>query len=231
MHPTSRLLRPSLNAVTLVVAATVFAVSPPASAAPVTAAGVVLELPPPPEMCLLDVAHPVDKTLFQRVVVATRGSSEVLAAFAECAELKRLRAGTEDVSHWGQYLRPTPPGAAPRVTASRAVFVRGVADGLTKLTFASSLEKASKQLAEGGVKMGSVPLGLLHSDSDAVFFGLFAYYGDVEVPSTLVTAMTVVKQVPVSINLYAPGASPQSAAQLLTQQKANLQALLRANPD
>lgn len=222
MKNASRLIRTA----GLIIAA---ALTGPALAAPVNVAGVDMDLPALPGMCSVGAGDSADAAVRKNMAQAAGGSSELLALFMACPELERMRTGATTFQHAGQYLRLTPPGAPKTLTVSREVFVKGVASNTTTTKLKEALAKVMKKLAEAGPDITSLPLGELQVDSDAVYFGTVVHASAGQY-TTFVTAITLVRRIPVAINLLAPGVSVSILSELLKQQRANVRALLTANP-
>ena len=210
----------------------VMAFAAPTRAMPINVTGVELELPALPGMCFMDRTHPFDQNAWARVSTAGSGNGpEFVALFADCRELQEARRGRDTLHHFGQYTRLKSAGPQGTFNMSRAEFVKKASVSVAGTTWQQKLDQATKKLGDRGYEGSALSLGTLHADSDAVFLGSINRYAEAgDTIITLVTGATLVRQVGLTINLYAPGASKETVESLLQQQRANIQALLRANP-
>lgn len=197
-----------------------------------TVAQRILEVEIPPAYCRLDRNRTAEDELFRVIEDVNANLNRVLSVFVDCEELAQLRQGVMvAVERYGQVLTPTKEVAYAGLP--RRVFL----DELQKVmgsAFVSGLEQGRDRMAAvlPNLKLGEVrSLGLLAVDDLALYAGmaeLLAGNGGNRVIAGVV-AMTLINEVPVSVNLYRTYEGPESIEALLVEQRQIVQSLMAGN--
>ena len=162
-----------------VVAAIVAALPATSMAEPTTiyvAGGLVFEFNPGADNCKLDDSHLSDwKLLHDRREASTPGSSYVVAIFIPCAQLAAFRAGTVDPTDLGiLVVLNAKNGVAKQLKGADRPSVLDIAAN-TYRTEKVSVDAAKATARTQGDDPSEVvpfePLGVLHIDDTAVYFG------------------------------------------------------------
>lgn len=204
-----------------------------ASAETVTHLGKTITLVLPPGQCLVgDSPHEI--TLKTSAQQQAADSNRLLAAFADCDGLARIRAGEGvALSSFGQLMAST-PGGKPRTMngMSRATYL-GVIRISNQLA-EDAFEKAKQKLSEHGQPLESAQsFGIVKTDSSAAYFLFRVNLPDIQdkpVASTGVTAITAVRDLPLSLNFYRRAGEEATAIEMLATQAATMKKFIEANP-
>lgn len=179
---------------------------------------------------------PADSEIINTVKRGIGSSNRVLALFAECSELARFRSGQQvALDNFGQVLVPSPTqGIRTFRGVSRAEFIRRISQSnmFTK-QFNTNIKSAQERVGELLPSLhGAEGLGILTADESGLYVGVLAELVDSQSARKIVgvTALTLIKDVPLTINLYTTYRNASiSLEQLISRQKANLQELIRLN--
>lgn len=176
-----------------------------AAAAPVSVEGRTFEFPGGLGYCDLDASQPGEKYLIDQQTQIQAGQNIIIGYQGACNELIALRVGAN------QYLQeymiamvPMQNGAFTPMTGDRASFLQQMAASLPAVDPA-----VVEQLkAEGaGVKVsGAQLIGVLGQDDNAIYYGLLLEVSDgtTSLTAAAVVAITLIGDVPVSLNFYRP---------------------------
>jgi hypothetical protein len=191
-----------------------------------------LTLDPPASYCLIDRKVKAEAELYRFMVQTNAELNRVLAVFVDCADLQRWRAGELlFLERYGNILTPIEETAYP---------------GVTRGAFLAELRKAMNWALPLGIEAGqarieaTVPeltigqsesLGIIEADEAALYGGI-AQRLEYEGRSFIllgIFSMTLIKDVPLSVNLYRPLQDQQTVARLISAQRRFLQQLLERN--
>ena len=168
-----------------------------------------LKFDPPAGYCLLNEQEPRDRDTMQALRQIQKPDSTPLWMFADCGDLALLRAGkTTRLNRYGQ------------VAAVQATGVFRPQPGMSRFEFASQLARNLPALdisrlartAQGHTASPDAPsyrllhFGLAATDAAAAYAGLLVEEngGRARAVTAGVMAMTLVKDLPISVTLYAP---------------------------
>jgi hypothetical protein len=198
----------------------------------ITVAGRTLSIDLPPSYCVLDRSDPAEDEMFRIMERIQAGMNRVLVVFYDCAELARMRRGESNTfDRYGQILTPIREQAYPGIT--REVYFAE----LTKVfdrAFAIGARLGQENIGEviPEIQIGEArSLGVLETDEAALYAGMLekiAFEGE-EFTVAAVISMTLVKDVPVSVNLYRPYEGDASIDLLLMEQQRFLRRLVQEN--
>jgi len=202
-------------------------------------AGRSLEIEPPQGYCALDRSHPDEAQMLDLQERLQKRQNRVAMMFLECQDLAQRRAGNaDDPQRYGMVLIPQPQGevrAIPDMT--RAEFVAAVAKPLPQLDADALSRDIGDQVGQAvpGATVNNVKLlGVLKQDARAVYVGV-SVGGMSQDGKTVsdgavgITAITLVNQIPVSLNLYRVKGGAEAIPGLLADQQRNVDALIAAN--
>lgn len=127
-----------------------------------------------------------------------------------------------------------PRGQLQKVFASRQAFVAAANTWATKIS-EETLKQVDAKLraATDGSTSLNQDLGVLGTDDAAIYIGLLANAPAEDGSKRVllgVTGMTVIKQLPVSMNLYEAKHPSSTVSRMLAIQQKNLAALVASNP-
>jgi len=201
-------------------------------AANITVAGRTLSIDLPPSYCALDRGDPAEDEMFRIMERIQAGMNRVLVVFYDCAELARMRRGESNTfDRYGQILTPIKEQAYPGIT--REVYFAELAKVFDR-AFAIGARLGQESIGEviPEIQIGEArSLGVLETDEAALYAGMLekiAFEGE-EFTVAAVISMTLVKDVPVSINLYRPYEGDASLDLLLMEQQRFLRRLVQEN--
>lgn len=195
-------------------------------------AGRTLTIEAPPSYCMVDPGIPAEARLFGFMEDVNAGLNRVLVVFVDCEELDRWRKGEVSVlERYGNVLTPIEetiyPGMARSVFLDELHKVMGGALPLGTAAGQARLEAAAPSLAVGE----SESLGILEADETALYAGVaqkLAFEGRVMVILGIFS-MTLVNDVPLSVNLYQPMEDRAMIDQLIARQRSFVRRLLDRN--
>lgn len=219
----------------MLAAAAAVALAPAAQAETLSIAGRAVVLEPPAGHCALSEAETADRPLITSLRRSNEGRNIVLMVFAECENLRLWRRNQVPtlLSH-GQFLAPLNKGQSRTVPHSRAEAMRNVAAAVPLIPWQDIVKQTQARLSAQGVVApaeGYKPLGVLHSDEQSVLMGLILPVPkdpNVRVGAG-VTAITLVNEVLISINLYRPFVDESTIAALVAEQQSNIAAFIALN--
>lgn len=195
-------------------------------------AGRSLTIELPGGYCALDRGNPVEDEMFKVMERIQAGTNRVLVVFYDCEELASMRRGESDTfDRFGQVLTPVGEQAYPGIT--REVYfeeLRKVFDQAFAIGAQQGQENVTRVLPE--MEIGEArSLGILYGDDAALYAGMAEKIGFEGLEFTLaaVIAMTLVKDVPISVNLYRPHEGETSFERLLMEQQRFLNSLVAKN--
>jgi hypothetical protein len=216
-------------AVTLLLAAT-------ARAEVVSVAGRDVVLTAPSGYCALDEADGSDRVILDQLQSMQRGLNTVLLAYGNCHTIARSREGHGRPIIEGQFLAPHETDSGPRVIEgrSRADVVREVAASLPQIPWDEVTRLTNEHLRNEGVpaQSGITPLGVLHQDDEAVYFGILltATTTDGRMRTAVaVVGTTLVNKVIITLNATRFSMGEGTVKWLLRDQRRNMRALIEAN--
>jgi hypothetical protein len=204
----------------------------------VNVGGSGIDLAPPSGHCFLDPAQQADARLIGILRRVFGGNVRMLAAYADCGQLKSWRAGKrKTLDDHGQYIVPLTMqsfsfqgDAAPHVKKFCDAFRRSSGELMDQV---SKTVKQRIESAMNGVKVNEQKiLGVLEEDNHACYFGLLqrliTEYGD---PKTQigVTAYIFAGGKAIGSNLYTVYKDEASMVALLGRQRENAMVLERIN--
>ena len=197
-----------------------------------TVAGRSLSVDLPAGYCALDRSDPVENQMFDVMERIQAGTNRVLLVFYDCEELASMRLGeTDTFDRYGQVLTPSGEQAYPGIDRHiyfgelRKVFDQAFAIGAQK-----GQENVARVLPE--MEIGEArSLGIVYEDDAALYAGMAEKisFGGGEFTVAAIIAMTMIKDVPISVNLYRPYAGDDSFGQLLMEQQPYLRSLVGQN--
>ncbi len=203
-----------------------------AAAESYTVAQRTIEVETPSAYCRLDRNRTAENELFRVIEEVNAGLNRVLSVFVDCDELAQWRHGAMvTIERHGQVL--TPAEEVAYAGLPRRIFL----DELQKVmgsAFASGLEQGRDRMAAvlPKLKLGEVrSLGLLATDDLALYAGMAEHLASNDGNRVIagIVAMTLVNQVPVSVNLYRTYEGPESIDALLVEQRQFLRTLTAGN--
>lgn len=206
----------------------------PAYAEHVTVAGVFLVIEPPHGYCALDVKSG-DRSFFLKLRKLLRPRIELIQASVPCNQLKAMMAGEiQSYSRWAQVQVISQGPGIRTLHTSRSELITS----LTKRTkigpfdiaaFNSSMREKLKN-EEANLSVSKIEI--VGSDDDAAYFSVSGSLQSVGVSSAIAGfgAITLVKQLPISVAAYEKLGSP--SGELPTEVAVNyLKSVLKMNPD
>ena len=191
----------------------------------------------PAGYCALDRNRPEEAARIEAQEKGQAGLNRLVLAFVDCADLAKSReTGTYDYSKYGMTLVPLQSGEVSKAMGlSRREYVQAVAKQLPAFDAAAAIENARKRLNDAGASVNGVRmLGVLAQDDTALYFGIGLDGIGNAAQGTQhrvlgVVGLTLVNQVPMSMNLYRVDAEDDAIPELLAEDKASVAALLQAN--
>lgn len=219
-------------AIALCASSLLLAVPETAAAEIYTVAQRPLEVETPSAYCRLDRDRTAEDALFRVIEEVNAGLNRVLSVFVDCDELAQWRQGVMvTIERYGQVL--TPAEEIAYAGLPRRIFL----DELQKVmgsAFATGLEQGRDRMAAvlPKLKLGEVrSLGLLATDELALYAGMAELMAGNEGARVIagIVAMTLINEVPVSVNLYRTYEGPESIDALLVEQQKFLRELMAGN--
>ena len=208
-----------------------------ARAEQVVLAGQTVEVAPPSGYCALDRGRTSEAAILDTLEKAQGGTNRIVIVFVDCKALDTSRqSGKYDLSRYGMILTPTPNGDQSKYSeGTRQDYVAELGKQFPDFDPASAVEAAKTRLKAAGMSVGSVRmLGLLAKDETAIYLGVSAE--GVADPSDNsqhrvlgILGLTLVNEIPISINIYRSDAGDDAIAGMIAEDKANIAALIAAN--
>jgi len=199
-------------------------------------AGQTLNVDAPSGYCAVDRSRSAEASLVESMEKVQAGSNKVVLMFIECAALAKSRAsGNYDLSSYGVMLSPTPHGDIIKYSGNRQDYVEEVAKQFPDFDAAKAMETAQARIKESGVSVTGIKmLGLLAKDDTALYVGV-SLEGVADpsggAPHRVLgmIALTLVNEIPISVNIYRADAADDAITGMIAQDKANVAALIAAN--
>ena len=195
-------------------------------------AGRNLTVKVPGSYCALDRENPAEKEMFEVMERVQAGLNRVLLVFYDCAELRAMHRGElSTFGRYGQVLTPIREQAYPGISRDmffaelRKVFDRAFAIGAERGR--SNVERSVPDMQIGEARS----LGILGTDPRALYAGMLEkveFEGEVATVAAVVS-VTLLKDVPVSVNLYRTYEDETSFDLLLEEQRNYMERLTRLN--
>ena len=176
---------------------------------------------------------PPDEELVDRQKKAIGTSNQVLAMFADCNELEDYRKGNRTIlDNYGQILAQKPKGHLRALKGvSRKEYIQNISAHSNYM--ADALNKAEARVRQYIPDYQSHEnLGILNTDSNGLYFGILMTINDeTGHPRKIigVIGMTLVNEIPISINLYRVYRDTPNLRGLLTQQQSALASFVSEN--
>jgi hypothetical protein len=183
--------------------------------------------------CLLG-STPLEATIRDVTSKAMAGYNQVLGVYGECREVERIRKGKPTpFSSFGQIVAHTPKGQPTTAKGmSRPLFISTVAGSPERME--DSVRRMKSVLRSRGEQVDSAKsLGVVKTDDAAAYLVILQDIpvGDgTTTPGAGVTGMTVVQDIPISINFYRRARGEQVIQQMLRTQSETLKKFVAANP-
>ena len=178
---------------------------------------------------------PADDELAKRTADAIGDSNRILMLFANCTEIDEFRTRRRTtLDNFGQILVPTPKGKVvvfPQATTRSAYISRFGDQG----NIAAALAKAEVRLRgiiPSTVNPTTENLGALGADANAGYVGAVLVTTDVPNRARhilLVMGVTLVKGLPVTVNLYRSSTDAEDLGALMALQRTEMGAIVNAN--
>lgn len=241
--PTTKNLRHMYRRFFHIVTATVllfmlFCTASPAGATELDLPDARIIFEPPRGYCLLDAnAHESDRLLAMQIRAMLQAQSQVLAIVGECRALQDFRAGTRPfLKSYGILAALKMDGEVVQIPgATRKQFIGMMARDFANLDWQEMRQTVYDTYHGYGTPMraGEIkPLGVVETNDNALLAGFFANYGTNERLSywgASILATTLIKDYPVSFNLYAEYKGDKTFAQLTEIQKRYIPHLIGLN--
>jgi hypothetical protein len=200
-------------------------------------AGQTVAVEAPPGYCAFDRNRPEEAARIEAQEKAHAGLNRLVLAFVDCQDLARNRqSGDYDFASYGVILVPLQSGEVRKATGvTRREFVQKAAQQFPGFDPGDAIETAKKRLNDAGAAVNGVRmLGVLAQDDTALYFGIgLEGVGNAEQGTQHrvlgIVGVTLVNQVPISINLYRVDAEDSAIPELLARDRASVEALLQAN--
>ena len=177
--------------------------------------------------------HQAEAEMMNQMKAALGNTNQLLLAFANCKELSDLRKGKRStLDNYGQFLAPTQKGQV-RVLAGlpRSEYIKKIKEQAGHLP--DAIKKAEARAKQFNPRLVSTEnLGLLDTDPNGVYLGMLMAYKDnagKSKPVSCILGMTLIKEIPVSINLYQAIKKSPDLQSILMRQKRSLADLVMAN--
>jgi len=191
-----------------------------------------LVIEPPQSYCLIDREVQAEADLFRFMEEINADLNRVLVVFVDCAELQRWRAGeVAYLERYGNVLTPIEETSYSGM--ARGAFLeelRKVMDSAPPLGLEAGQARLEATIPELEVGQ-SENFGIIEADDAALYAGIaqrLEYDGRTFVMLGIYS-LTLVNDVPLSINLYRPLKNKQTAARLISEQRRFLRQLLERN--
>lgn len=218
-------------------ALTLLALAPalPAAADPVDLYGRQVEFLLPAGYCFLDESNPDEKVLVDAIVQSNQGSNDLIAYVAPCNDLVAYRVGAIAVlTEYAIVFVPLVDGSFQPSPVARAESLPQIASSMPALDEAAlqELERQASENPHGVTLSGSQFLGLIGQDGNAVYAGMLSNVSDGTTTSAVagVLAITQVRDIVLTFNVYRPYRSNADIVALLTEAEAYVGDLVAANP-
>lgn len=177
------------------------------------------------------IGDPVFAEWERRIREIGGNSNVLLELFANCSDMQDFRAGRQrTLVDYGMILAQSPGGQVrAAVGISRAKYIANMMGGKDPT---EALQKAMIRASKFVSGYSAESLGMLGADGNGAYAGALLTLRDDpnrSITVLCVAGLTLVKELPVSINLYVPFSTSQGLPLLLDRQKFALGRLVRAN--
>ena len=202
-----------------------------AEAAPVNLLGRTIDPVIPTGYCEIG-GHTADTEIVNLAKELIGTSNQILALFADCKELDDFRNGRRIMlDNYGQILAQTPEGQLYALKGvSRSEYIQKLSDqGFTPDDFKKAEARVKQYIPE---YQSHESLGLLSIDTNGLYVGLLMTIADAEGrprPILGVIGMTLVKELPFTINLYQAYRNEPDLSGLLARQQTATANFVREN--
>lgn len=222
----------TLSAVVLI---GMFCATAEASAREVDLAGRHITLPIPEGYCDFVPQDDREKRIIDVFQSLNGGHNQVLNLFVECGELNSFRLGqTANFRRYGMYLAQLTDNALKPITGtSRAAFIEGVVKETPKLNPAELAQEIRLKSSQLKFDVNIQRMGILANDEGAAYLGILGGVADGgSQPSMFagVVAITIVKNLSLTANLYRPYVDEGSFTAGLAEAKSLARSLVASNP-
>lgn len=193
-----------------------------------------IEIPIPNGYCQVG-KHPTDAEMLIRITEGLGNSNKILTMFANCKELEDFRRGKRMLlDNFGQILVPTPKGKLGAFEGfSRGKFIAKLSGSGVRESFDEGLKMGEARLKEIESSYQSVEnLGSLGMDDNGLYTAIVLTMTDDtnQLRRILgITGTTLIKELPVSINIYQAYKGAPNLEALLAKQKSALSGIVKAN--
>ena len=193
---------------------------------------VAIVLTPPAHYCELVADEPADRHLLDIARGMMAGRSELLAAYADCAQLAALREKNQSLDNFAQYI-----SVDQQLTVTEgdlAQICAGMRSEHQEITGAGA-ESARKRIEEiaAYLKINEVrSLGVVAEEAPSCYLASIANISDntgLGKTMVILSANTLVRGKWLGYNLYAPYVDANTLTQMLVLHKRNVAALRTAN--
>lgn len=165
--------------------------------------GETLYFPIPNGYCALDTRFRSDHAALDFLNEVQSGRNEILAGFADCAQISSFRNGTRDAfDDYGVYFTMLPKKKIPGI--SRQEFVKAVPRPISSFNWDSVNTDILGALKKEGADVSDLMTegGIIYQDDDALYLG-FTIAAGTEAEAG-VGGITLLKAIPISTNIYTP---------------------------
>lgn len=186
----------------------------------------------PGTYCTLNRDNPIENEMFKVMERVQDGLNRVLLVFYDCAELRAMHRGEHSTfGRYGQVLTPVREQAYPGISREvffaelRKVFDRAFATGAERGR--ANVERSLPDMRIGEARS----LGILDTGPRALYAGMLekiAFEGEVATVAAVVS-VTLLKDVPISVNLYRTYQDETSFDLLMEEQRSYMERLSRLN--
>ena len=191
--------------------------------------------PVPAGHCALTKQHDADKKAISMIERVNENRNIVLMIFAECRQLTAFRSQKGDLSNYGSYFSPRSAHKPVKMPRARFARVIGMQFEKQKAAIEKAHEEAKRRVKATGTGreiQENVNLGLIDRDDNAAYTGLLQTWqveGSTTTQIAAVTALTLVRERVISINLNAPHAGKATIKAMLDDQRTIVERLIATN--
>jgi len=198
-----------------------------------------IEVTAPSGYCALDRSKATEATILDTFGKTQGDTNKIALIFVDCKALETSRqSGNYDLSRYGMILVPTPRGTVPKYAAgTRSDYIDEMSKQFPDFDATRAVEQAKARLNTAGVTVNGLQmLGVLAKDDTAIYLGVVAE-GVVDPSDNRqhrvlgIVGLTLVNEIPVSVNIYRTDAGDDAVAAMIAEDKANVAALIAANAD
>lgn len=230
-----RIILPTLTAAALVIGLALPGLAVTQDTRTISVHGTNVVFPVPNGHCALTKQHSADRKAIALIEQVNRGRNTLLMMFAECKQLEAYRSEAGDLSNYGSYLAPRSARKPVKMPRTRFAKIIGAQFEKQKAAIAKAQEEANQRVKATGMNtqiQENKHLGLIHRDDNAAYTGLVQTWhaeGTADTRIAAVTALTLVRERVISINLSAPHAGEGTVKALLDDQRIMVKELIETN--